>query len=119
MAEMTEPILKAVELIKKSPKDEILISEQLEVILYWIKKLEGSNFWTNWVYPNGANPEEIQNELLDYHLFMENCAEVYMRVTNGRISKINTKAYEVISEFENYLLEEIENAIIENRENRE
>ena len=65
-----------------------------------VKLYEGKDFWTNWVYPEGANPEQIQNELLDYKNFLEETAKVYDYVTNGRITKQNTIAREVIGVFD-------------------
>lgn len=62
--------------------------------------LDGTDFWVNWVYPDGANPEEIKNELLDYNMILHNASKVYDHVTKGRISKPNTHAEAVIGEFE-------------------
>lgn len=76
------------------------LKRRIEELELKLKEFEGKDFWTNWVYPDGAKPEEIQNELLDYYTFMEDVALVYDRITNGRISKPNTSAVAVISEFE-------------------
>lgn len=46
--------------------------------------------------------DQIKRELYDYYNFMDEAARVYDAVTDGRISKVNTKASEVIREFEEY-----------------
>jgi hypothetical protein len=48
------------------------------------------------------NLDQIKKELFDYWNFMEDCSLVYSHVTGGRISKPNTKAFEVISEADHY-----------------
>lgn len=78
------------------PPDEELV----ELAGNEFRKLNSSEFWSNWVYPKRANPEEIQNELSDYHTFLEEASVVYDYVTKGRISKPNTKAFEVIGQLE-------------------
>lgn len=60
-------------------------------------RIRGAEFWTNYSYPGGATPEEIQNELLDYHQYLEETAKVYDHITGGLVSKQNTMAFEVIS----------------------
>ncbi len=65
-------------------------------------QLEKQDFWNKWVYPTGANTEEIKNELLDYHEYMIETAKVYMYFTNNNISKVNTKADIVINEIERF-----------------
>ena len=77
-----------------------ILKRRIEELEKKLVEFEGKDFWTNWVYPEGANPEQIQNELLDFHFLMEQVPLVYMEVTNGRISKPNTYAREVIAEFE-------------------
>ena len=79
--------------------DEI---ERLQKELFEKEKIESADFWCNWVYPEGANPEQIQNELNDYHSFFEETAKVYEHITGGRISKVNTLAREVIAAADEY-----------------
>jgi hypothetical protein len=67
-----------------------------------MRKVEAADFWSNWVYPNGANPKQIQNELVDYYIILENVCKVYDHITGGRISKPNTFAYAVIGEADEY-----------------
>lgn len=74
--------------------DEI---EELQKEILELKKIKSADFWSNWIYPDGANPEQIQDELNDYHTFIGETAKVYDHITGGRISKVNTLAYEVIS----------------------
>ncbi len=61
-----------------------------------IERLRSAELWTNWVYPEGANPEDIQNELMDYHELMDRVSVVYDHVTGGRVSKPETTAEAVI-----------------------
>lgn len=44
---------------------------------------------------------QIKKELSDYHTFMGTASKVYMHVTDGKISKINTTAEAIIGEFDN------------------
>lgn len=74
---------------------------------------ENAEFWKKWVYPEGANPEEIQNELMDYHEMLEEVSKVYMHVTMGRISKQNTHASAVIGEADDIAQRDIEEAVKE------
>lgn len=85
------------------PKEEFVKLADKEFSL-----LVSAEFWSNWVYPEGANPEEIQNELSDYHTFLKEASVVYDHVTKGRISKPNAKAFEVIVQFENLWAEKDE-----------
>lgn len=68
-------------------------------------QLQSADFWSNWVYPYGANPFQIQNELDDFHMVIGNVSKVYAHITKGRISKPNTIAEEVISVAEDVLQE--------------
>lgn len=61
-----------------------------------IAKLEAADFWSNWVYPEGATAEQVQSELTDYHEMMQEVSKAYDIVTNGRFSKPNT-AHEFIA----------------------
>lgn len=70
------------------------------------EQLEAANFWNNWVYPDGASAEDVQNELADYRFVMQEAAKVYDNLTRGRISKPNTKASAVISVVEEIIAEE-------------
>jgi len=82
-------------------------------------KLESADFWNNWVYPDGATAEEIQDELSDYFMMINEVAKVYGHITGGRISKPNTKAFEVIGEYENRVSEMIDEAIKNERDEAE
>lgn len=82
--------------------------EIVELAYDEFRKLSSADFWSNWVYPEGAKPEEIQNELSDYRTFLEEVSVVYNYVTKGRISKPNTKAFEVIGQFEELWMEKNE-----------
>ncbi len=58
------------------------------------------DFWKDIVVKNGkVDIEQVKKELHDYHILLKEVPEVYMEVSGGRISKPNTLASEVISEF--------------------
>jgi hypothetical protein len=78
--------------------------------------LQSADFWSNWVYPDGATPEQIQNELDDFHMVIGNVSKVYDHITKGRISKPNTLAEEVISVADDIVTELIMDEINEERE---
>lgn len=79
--------------------DEI---EQLQKQVAEMKKIESADFWCNWVYPERATAEQVQNELEDYHVILDNVCIVYDHITGGRISKANTLAHEVTSVADDY-----------------
>jgi hypothetical protein len=55
------------------------------------------SFWAPIVCPNGQwDLEQVKKELSDYHTVMREVSEVYMHITEGRISKPNTRAGAVI-----------------------
>jgi len=71
--------------------------KQLATLRQRVNQLEAADYWKNWVYPEGATPEQIQNELVDYKMVMGIASEVYDHITHGRISKPNTLAREIIA----------------------
>lgn len=83
------------EKLKVYKKAHITLTKSEESLIDAYDEFEAANFW-NWVYPEGATAEEVQDELMDYRTFMEEGKEVYMHITRGTISKINTHAFEVI-----------------------
>lgn len=72
-----------------------------------------AEFWKNWVYPEGATAEQVQDELHDYRVLMENVPKVYDSVTGGRISKPMTKPEAVISEAEDHTARLVDEAVKE------
>lgn len=80
------------------------------------KKLEGAEFWSKFVYPEGASAQDVQNELDDYHEMMGEVGRVYDHVTGGVISKPNTRASAVIEVADEHIQELIEEAIKDERE---
>lgn len=60
-------------------------------------KYESAEFWKDWVYPEGATAQQVQDELYDYRVVLESVSEVYSHITHSRISKPNTRAREVIA----------------------
>lgn len=77
------------------------------------ERLKAADFWTNWVYPEGATPDLIQNELTDYRMVMDTATKVYDHVTGGRISKPNTHANVIIGEADARISDAINEAISE------
>ena len=70
-------------------------------------KEEYEDFWKDIVEnENGTlNKDQVMRELSDYSMVMDNCASAYHRMTNGRISKQNTKFFEVENIFEELFLD--------------
>lgn len=58
-----------------------------------------------------ASLDQIQRELYDYFVMMGEVSKVYDAVTGGRVSKPNTCAEAVISEFDDYLNSLVEEAV--------
>lgn len=90
--------------------------EQQEEIDILKAKLSSANFWNNWVYPEGATAQQIQDELQDYHELMERVSIVYEHVTDGRISKQNTLAEVVCAVADDVLEQQIKDAVEEKTE---
>jgi hypothetical protein len=88
--------------VEKVIREIIHKKEQAAVEAY--KK--NSEFWCNWVYPEGAKPEDIQNELNDYQMIMEYVSKVYCHITGGLISKPNTDPSSVIGATEEFYSED-------------
>jgi hypothetical protein len=79
--------------------------------LLLLEHIEGAAFWSNFVYPQGASAQQIQDELVDYHSFLGNVAKVYMHITGGKISKQNTLAEDVIAVADEYTDELIDQSV--------
>jgi len=72
---------------------------------------EYEDFWKELVEVNGVvDMDKVRRELHDYSRMMKECGEVFCHVTNSRISKPNTKAFEVIAIHDDIRSEEIEEA---------
>lgn len=74
---------------------------------FWKDILEDSN--------GELDIEQLKKELHDYHSLLDEVPRVYMYVTGGRISKPNTVADEVISEYFNLVETEINEALEEQK----
>ena len=89
---------------RRFPGEGIQTSWVKGVVVSEIAKLEARletlEFWQKWVFPDGANPDAIQQELIDFHTVITEVAKVYDNLTNGRISKPTTRAEVVIAEVE-------------------
>ena len=68
------------------------------------------SFWREIIEDEAGNVDlnALKIELYDYSRFMEEVSKVYMHVTNGRISKCNTVAEEVIAEANDVVMEAME-----------
>jgi hypothetical protein len=76
--------------ISEEPDSPEPVSPEAEAI--W------SDFWAPIVIKDGVlDLDQVKKELADYHDIMGEVSEVYDHVTGGRISKINTLAFHVIS----------------------
>lgn len=61
-----------------------------------------NEFWKGIVEVDGVvDMQAVKNELSDFSHMLDQVPKVYMEVTRGRISKPNTYASAVISEFNN------------------
>jgi len=72
-------------------------------------KEDYADFWKDIVETNGVlDLNKVQRELSDFHFLMKEVPKVYMEVSGGMISKINTHAFEVLNLFqENFYDKEI------------
>lgn len=76
-----------------------------EVFFMW------KDFWEPIVAPEGKlDLEQVKKELYDYRQMMKNVSGVYEHVTGGKISKPNTHALHVISEYESTVRKERDRA---------
>ena len=51
------------------------------------REKESADYWNNWAYPEGATPEDIQNELADFKDMIDRFECVLEHVTGGQMSK--------------------------------
>lgn len=81
-----------------------------------------NEFWKDLVEKDGVlDKDAVMRELHDFHFMMEEVPKVYMEVSGGRISKTNTYAFEVISQFnelhwDKEMIQEDVKAILETKE---
>jgi hypothetical protein len=80
------------------------------------RRVKSAEFWSKFVYPEGATPTDIQNELLDYHEMLGEVGKVYMHVTAGQISKPNTHAIHVIAEADQVTERAVQDALADYQE---
>jgi len=76
-------------------------------------RYEAAEFWRDWVFPEGANPEQIKAELSDYLWLIDAASKVYCELTGSRISKPNTLPDVVIDVARDVQEEECKEAIAE------
>ena len=73
------------------------------------KELEDNynDFWKGIVENEDGtlNKEQVKKELFDYYMVIDNCSKAFMEMTNGLISKPNTKFFEVLSIFRDKYLD--------------
>jgi len=69
------------------------------------ERLKSAEFWSDWVYPEGAKPEDIQNELIDFKDLIDRFSKVLFHSTGGRMSKSNYTVEAMCSEIDNYYAE--------------
>ena len=87
---------------------------------------EYNDFWKGIVENEDGtlNKEQVKKELSDYSMVMDNCERAFMEMTDGNVSKANTKFFEVQYIFEDKFLhkesvKEDLKEIIENIDNLE
>ena len=68
---------------------------------------EYNDFWRDIVENEDGtlNKDQVMRELSDYSMVMDNCARAFYTMTNGRISKQNTKFFEVENIFNNLYID--------------
>ncbi len=67
------------------PEDNYTVIEVVDP--EYVVQLESADYWNNWVYPEGATPDDIQNELADFKDMIDRFECVLDHVTGGRMSK--------------------------------
>lgn len=67
---------------------------------------EYNDFWKGIVENEDGtlNKEQVKKELSDYSMVMDNCERAFMEMTDGNVSKVNTKFFEVQHIFEDKFL---------------
>lgn len=78
--------------------------------------LDAVQWWEGVYNDQPLTREEIINELHDYRMVMTEVRQVYDHITEGRITKINTHAFEVIAVAESVIAEIVEDIIAEYKE---
>lgn len=70
-------------------------------------KKEYEDFWKEIVENKDGtlNKDQVMRELSDYSMMMNNCALAYSEMTNQKISKPNTKFFEVQNIFNDLFIE--------------
>jgi hypothetical protein len=111
-------------------RDEVLALLEKPVPDRWPAALDHSDaaetpeeawgFWKDIVCnPDGTiNVEQVKLELSDFSMLMRFYGAVLCAVTGHRISKVNTHPSNVVSVFEDYLSERIEEEVTEDRKYR-
>lgn len=89
----------------KKCRTSMNISQAFDMLNTQKKKLESAEFWSNWVYPEGATAEDVQNELADFKDLMDRFSKVLFHSTGGRMSKANYTVEAMCSEIDNYYAE--------------
>lgn len=78
-----------------------------------VRSPDSTAFWRDSVYPEGMTAEQVKAELDDFHFLMEQVPKVYMAVSGGLLSKPNYHAATVISAFEDYLTDRVNEEVAE------
>lgn len=83
-----------------------------------MEDLKHKDFWKEIIEneDGSLNKEQVYKELEDYSEVMDTATKVFMEVTGGLISKVNTKPESIIRVYRERLEEDIEEAIKEHEE---
>lgn len=66
------------------------------------------DFWRPLIHTDGALDEtKILNELADYKFLLDNVPQVYMAISNGKLSKPNYPASVMVGEFEQTVIDAV------------
>jgi len=73
---------------------------------------KSADYWSNWVYPEGASPDDVQNELADFHDMIDRFECMLDHATGGRMSKATYTKDAMISVIDDHINELVDEETI-------
>jgi len=73
---------------------------------------KSADYWSNWVYPEGASPDDVQNELADFHDMIDRFECMLDHATGGRMSKATYTKDAMISAIDDHINELVDEETI-------
>ena len=83
--------------------DKLLTAEEL---CERLEEHDAADFWANWVYPEGASPEDVNNELADFKDMIGRFERVLSHATGGRMSRADYTVEAMCSVIDEHYAEE-------------